>query len=74
MPTDVPDEVTTKEALKILGLAHPSSVTRMVAEGKLTPSRRLPLGYLFHRSDIETIRDQRAAAEAERAEARAEAS
>lgn len=62
MPTDVPDEVTTKEALKILGFAHPSSVTRMVAEGKLTPSRRLSLGYLFLRSDIEAIRDQRDAA------------
>lgn len=61
MPTDLPDEVTTREALEILGLAHQSSVTRMVAEGKLRPSRRLALGFLFLRSDIEALRDERAA-------------
>mgnify|MGYP002136998112 CR=1 FL=1 len=52
------DEITTREALSILGLADPSSVTRLVAESKLTPSRKLPGktgAYLFLRSDIEAL-------------------
>ncbi len=61
MPTEPPDEVTTAEALDILGLAHRSSVTRLVAEGKLTPSRRVGAVFLFHRSDVEALRDRRAA-------------
>lgn len=64
MPTDPTDEVTTGEALDILGLAHRSSVTRLVAEGKLTPSRRIGINYLFHRADVEALRDERAAREA----------
>lgn len=59
-----PDEVTTREALDILGYAHPSSVTRMVAEGRLTPSRRVGLNFLFHRSDIVRLAAERAAAKA----------
>jgi hypothetical protein len=56
------DEITTREALGILGLAHASSVTRLVAEGKLTPSRKLPGAngaYLFHRRDIVRLAEQR---------------
>ena len=68
MPTE-PDEVSTREALDILGLAHPSSITRFVAEGKLTPTRRIGLVYLFDRGDVETLRDERAAKAAARAEA-----
>lgn len=62
MPTDPNDEVTTGEALDILGLSHPSSVTRLVAEGKLAYSRRIGRNYLFRRGDVVDLRDQRAAA------------
>lgn len=58
------DEITTREALVILNLAHPSSLTRFVAEGKLTPSRKLPGksgAYLFRRRDIERFAKQRSA-------------
>ena len=58
------DEITTREALTILGLAHPASVTRFVAEGKLTPARKLPGvsgAFLFLRSDIEALAAERAA-------------
>ena len=57
------DEITTAEAIAILGYRHASSVTRMVAEHKLTPSRKLPGlsgAYLFHRADIEAIAATRA--------------
>lgn len=58
------DEITTREALSILGFAHPSSVTRLVAEGKLKPARKLPGksgAYLFHRRDIDRLAEKRAA-------------
>ena len=58
------DEITTREALDILGLAHPSSITHLVAEHKLKPSRRMPGkrgAYLFRRAHIERLRDERAA-------------
>ena len=54
----------------MLGLANPSTVVRYVYEGKLAPSRKLPGqsgAYLFHRSDVEALRDARAAASAEAA-------
>ena len=56
------DEITTREALDILGLAHPSSITHLVAEHKLKPSRRMPGkrgAYLFRRAHIERLRDER---------------
>ena len=59
------DEITTREALDILGLAHPSSITHLVAEHKLKPSRRMPGkrgAYLFRRAHIERLRDERDAA------------
>ncbi|HKV67672.1 MAG TPA: hypothetical protein VJN72_06250 [Gaiellales bacterium] len=61
----VPDEVTAREAMEILGLTNPSTVARYVLERKLTPSRKLPGktgAYLFWRTDIERYRDQRAEA------------
>lgn len=63
----VNDEVTTREALEILHLAHPASITRFVAEGKLKPSRKLPGirgAYLFFRADIEQLAAERASAPA----------
>lgn len=63
--TDAPDEeITTRQALEILGYANPSTVTRWVAEHKLKPSRKLPGqsgAFLFWRSDIERIARERAA-------------
>lgn len=65
------DEITTREALAILGLKEPSTIARYVQAGKLVPSRKLPTrtgAYLFWRADVERLRDQRAADAAERAE------
>jgi len=59
------DEITTREALAILGLANPSTVTRMVAEHKLVATRKLPGltgAFLFRRSDIEQLAADRKAA------------
>ena len=45
MSTDVrppTDEITTREALEILGLTDPSTISRYVGYGKLKPSRKLP--------------------------------
>jgi hypothetical protein len=55
-----PDEVTTREALAILGFGHPSTIARYVTEGKLLPIRKFPGrtgGYLFSRSAVEALRD-----------------
>lgn len=65
------DEITTREALAILGLREPSTISRYVKEGKLRESRKLPGrtgAYMFWRADIERLRDERSA---ERAEASA---
>jgi hypothetical protein len=62
--TQPPDEVTTKEALAILGLSNPSTISRYVDAGALTPSRKLPgrTGpFLFLRHDIEALAEQRRA-------------
>lgn len=59
-----PAEVTTREAAVILGYAHSSSLTRMVADGKLYPTRKLPGrtgAYLFDLAEIEALRDLAAA-------------
>lgn len=60
---NIPDEVTTRQALDILGYNHPSTVIRYVREGVLTPTRKLPGAsgtYLFDRKDIEQLRDRQA--------------
>lgn len=58
------DEVTTSEALVILQLASPASITRAVKEGRLQASRKLPGktgAYLFLRSEIEAFKAAREA-------------
>ena len=64
MPTSLDDEVVTREALEILGLKDPSTISRWVQIGKLTPSRKLPGrsgAFLFWRADIERLAAQLAA-------------
>jgi hypothetical protein len=59
------DEITTREALEILGMRDPSSISDMVLKSRLTPSRKLPGktgAYLFFRRDIEALAQVRAAA------------
>lgn len=59
------DLVTTAEALTILGLASPASITHFVAEGKLTPVRKMPGkngAFIFARHDIEALALARGAA------------
>lgn len=46
--------------MDILHLSQPSTISKYVNTGKLTPSRKLPGrtgAYLFHRSDVEALRD-----------------
>ena len=60
-----PDEVTTREALEILGLGDPSTVSRYVSVGILAPSRKLPGrtgAFLFRRADVERLAAKRAGA------------
>lgn len=56
MPQNPPtDEITTKEALVILGYTNPSTITRYVQSRKIAPSRKLPGkngAYLFWRADV----------------------
>jgi hypothetical protein len=61
------DEITTREALEILKLKEPSTISRYVAAGKLVPSRKLPRktgAYLFWRADVERLAALRAEATA----------
>lgn len=48
----------------MLGYRNPSSVARMVYEGKLTPAHQLGRkgSYVFHRDDIIALRKAREAA------------
>jgi hypothetical protein len=59
------DEITSREALAILGLKSPSTISRLVDAGDLTPSRRLVIGrrgtFLFWRHDVERLAARRAA-------------
>ena len=58
------DLVTTAEAGRILGIQSPSSVTRLVQAGKLSPAQKLPGlrgAYLFDRADVELLAKERAA-------------
>ena len=62
--TSLDDVVTTREALEILGLTDPSTISRYVGYGKLTPARRMAGksgAYLFWRADIERLAAERAA-------------
>lgn len=52
------DLVSTREAMEILGYRNPSSVARMVYEGKLQPAHQMGGkggSYVFHRFDVEAI-------------------
>jgi len=58
------DLVTTGEALDILGMSSPTSVSRLVQAGRLVPATKLPGlrgAYLFNRSDVERLAQERAA-------------
>jgi hypothetical protein len=63
-PTDL---VSTREAMEILGYRNPSSVARMVYEGKLTPAHQMGGkggSYVFNRADVEAIASARLDVEA----------
>lgn len=56
------DLIWTSEAAEILHYAKPSSISRLVAAGKLTPARRgngKRGAFLFHRSDVERLKKER---------------
>ena len=58
------DLVNTAQALPILGKKSPSTITRLVQAGKLTPAVKLPGrrgAYLFNRADVEALAAERAA-------------
>lgn len=58
MPNSTDDEITTREALKLLGYSDPSWVSKRVKSGALVPSRKLPGkrgAYLFRRADVEAF-------------------
>jgi hypothetical protein len=58
------DLITSRQALDVLGLAHPASITRLVQSGRLTPAQRLPGrtgALLFNRADVEALAAERAA-------------
>lgn len=70
------DEITAREALKILGYTNPSTIVRYVQGGKLAPSRKLPGkngAYLFWRSDVQRLAGDQAAERERVAAERAEA-
>jgi hypothetical protein len=57
------DEIVTREALDILGITDPSTISRWVQLGKLKPARKLPGKngpFLFHRADVEALAAERA--------------
>lgn len=63
VPTPPTDEITSREALEVLGFTDPSTVSRYVATGKLVPSRKLPGrtgAFLFWRHDVERLAAQQA--------------
>ena len=61
------DLLTKREAAELLGVA-PSTVNRMVQNGRITPARTIPGDrrpvhmYLFNRSAVERLARKRAAA------------
>ena len=63
MPQPPTDEIVTREALTILGITDPSTISRWVQIGKLKPSRKLPGksgAFLFWRADVERLAAERA--------------
>lgn len=66
-PVAPTDEITTREALEILGLKRASSISRYVESKTLTPSRTIPgktrpaAAFLFWRHDVVRLAEQRAA-------------
>ena len=55
----VHDEITSREAVEILGFTNLSTISRYVGYGKLTPSRRLSTGQLmFWRADVQRLADE----------------
>lgn len=56
------DEITTKEAMDILGYRHRSSIHRLVQTGGLIPSRTISNLVLFNRVDVEALRSSRTTA------------
>ncbi len=56
--------IGTSEALAILGLASPASITHFVAAGRLAPVRKMPGrngAFIFARADVEALAAERAA-------------
>lgn len=67
MHTPPTDEITSREALAILGYTDASTIARYVQIGKLTPSRKLPGktgAYLFWRRDVQRLATEQAQAAA----------
>jgi predicted site-specific integrase-resolvase len=58
-------EMTTAEAMARLNVKQPSTISRWVRDGRLTPSRRLGDGprskFMFWRADVERLADEIAA-------------
>lgn len=67
------DEITTKDALALLGLSDPSSISAMVRSRKLTPTRRAGMAFLFRRGDVEAVAEARLSKLAESIERLADA-
>lgn len=62
MSTPPTDEISTMEAVHLLGYTDRSTVIRMVREHRLTPSRKLPGAtgaYLFWRHDVLRLADEK---------------
>jgi excisionase family DNA binding protein len=62
MPTTT-DLIGTAETSEILGIDR-GTLSRWISAGKIIPALRMPGqtgAYLFHRADVETVRDQRTA-------------
>ena len=56
------DLITTVEALSLLGLQSPASISHWVREGKLVPYYKMPGktgAYLFNREDILALAETR---------------
>lgn len=66
------DEITTMQAVELLGYTDRSTVVRMVRENRLTPSRKLPGpsgAYLFWRHDVLRLAAEIAAKKASKEDA-----
>ena len=56
-----PDLIGAAEAARLFEV-HPTTVSRWVSSGRLTPTYKLPGrngAYLFHRAEIEALASQR---------------